>query len=159
MSWVCNVQRLACGAVSVMQEDLLDVEGSGWQKLEVASEVLTGKTSLWKRPAHMLQLTLRHEVCWCHNFMTWCLCSGHLNCGIALGQRKIKWFFCFCFFNFCFLLFSQLCGHRGTTVTATQFIRIVYMHGTIWGLYLSPDCCHSVEERNFVSYQPVLSLI
>lgn len=58
MSWVCNVQQLpltlACGAVSVMQEGLLDgVEGSGWQKLEVVSEVLNrknkplGKASLY----------------------------------------------------------------------------------------------------------------
>lgn len=48
MSCVCNVQQLpltlACGAVSVMQEDLWDgVEGSGWQKLEVMPEVLNRK--------------------------------------------------------------------------------------------------------------------
>lgn len=45
MSWVCNVQQLpltlACGAVSVMQED--GVEGSGCQKLEVVLEVLNRK--------------------------------------------------------------------------------------------------------------------
>lgn len=65
-----------------------------------------------------------------------------------------------CFsFNFFFLLFSQLSGHRDTTVTATWFIKIAYLRGTVWGLHLSLDCCHSIEERNFASYQPVLGLI
>lgn len=63
----------------------------------------------------MFWLTLRQEVCWCDDFMAWCLSFGDLNCGIALGQRKIKCCLVF-FFNFFFLLFSQLCGHRGTTV-------------------------------------------
>lgn len=60
MSWVCNVQQLpltlACGAVSVMQEDLLDgVEGSGCQKLEVAPQVLNRKNkSLGKASPYVM---------------------------------------------------------------------------------------------------------
>lgn len=46
----------------------------------------------------MFWLTLRQEVCWCDDFMAWCLSFGDLNCGIALGQRKIKC--CLVFFKF-----------------------------------------------------------
>lgn len=62
----------------------------------------------------MFWLTLRQEVCWCDDFMAWCLSFGDLNCGILYvrGKLSVVWFF----LNFFFLLFSQLCGHRGTTI-------------------------------------------
>jgi len=63
------------------------------------------------------------------------------------------------FLKLIFSLFSQLCGHKVTIVAATQFVRIAYLRGTIWGLQLSLACPHSVEERNLASYQLILGLI
>lgn len=105
----------------------------------------------------MLWLTLRQEIHWCDDFMAQFSSAGDLNSEIASGQRRIQcWFF---FFNFIFLLFSQLCGHRVTIVAAAQFIRIAYQLDTIWGLQLSLACPHGAEERNLASYQPILGVI
>lgn len=116
MSWVCNVQQLpltlACGAVS-------DARGFvGWSRKEQVAEAggsargfQTGKTSLWESSAHMLWLTLRQEIRWCDDFMAWCLSSGDLICGIASGQRRIKWFV--------FLLISSFCCFPSSLDTGT----------------------------------------
>lgn len=65
----------------------------------------------------MLWLTLRQEVCWCDDFMAWCVSSGDLNCGISLGQRKIRFFRLVCIF---FLISSFYCFPSSVDTGAPQ---------------------------------------
>lgn len=79
----------------------------GWSRRKWVAEAggsvrgFNRKNKPLKRSALMLWQTLRQEVRWCDDFMAWCLSSGLLSCGIALGQRKIKWFVFFLISAFC----------------------------------------------------------